>query len=155
MQETVRIKEGMRYGRLTVVADLDNFAGYHKWKCRCDCGKIIAVQESHLKTGHTKSCGCLRDEIRRKNMKKMFHFVDGTCIERITCKKLPSNDTTGHTGVCYIGKGKYRSYICFKNKKYSIGTYNSIEEAVEARKMKEEELFGNFLEEYYRTKGSK
>src|SRR5947209_2751068 len=29
------------------------------WKCHCDCGKEIIVRSSALKTGNTKSCGCL------------------------------------------------------------------------------------------------
>lgn len=27
------------------------------WKCQCDCGSIINVEEYHLKSGHTTSCG--------------------------------------------------------------------------------------------------
>ena len=30
------------------------------WECQCGCGRVCLVQESHLKNGHTKSCGCLR-----------------------------------------------------------------------------------------------
>lgn len=205
------VKEGERYGKLTALAYIGNKGGYRKWRCRCDCGNITEVQENHLKSGHTKSCGCLkrdvlkskaydltgkvfgrltvlqpaeegywvcrcecgkectvykenltrgntkscgcfREEIRKKNMKKAIHFVDDTCVEKIASKKLNANNTTGHTGVCRIGNGRYRSFIGFKNKKYSIGTYSSIEEAVEARKKKEEELFGSFLEEYYSAK---
>lgn len=29
------------------------------WKCRCDCGNYTIVDGSKLKSGHTKSCGCL------------------------------------------------------------------------------------------------
>lgn len=29
-----------------------------KSKCRCDCGREIAVVNSHLTTNHTQSCGC-------------------------------------------------------------------------------------------------
>lgn len=38
-------------------------------KCLCDCGKIIIVQSPHLKSGHTKSCGCLRVEVISKHKK--------------------------------------------------------------------------------------
>ena len=30
------------------------------WFCRCKCGNIIEVESSHLKNGHTTSCGCNR-----------------------------------------------------------------------------------------------
>ena len=33
-----------------------------KWKCRCDCGTELIVDGSNLRTGHTKSCGCLQKE---------------------------------------------------------------------------------------------
>lgn len=34
----------------------------HYWKCECECGKIVTVQEQHLITGHTNSCGCFHKE---------------------------------------------------------------------------------------------
>ncbi len=33
-----------------------------KYLCRCSCGKEINVWSYNLTTGHTKSCGCIRDE---------------------------------------------------------------------------------------------
>ena len=32
------------------------------WKCLCDCGKYCYVRGSNLKSGETKSCGCLHAE---------------------------------------------------------------------------------------------
>lgn len=34
-----------------------------KFKCKCDCGNEIIVEGSKLKNGHTKSCGCIKQEI--------------------------------------------------------------------------------------------
>lgn len=36
------------------------------WKCVCSCGNETIVAGSDLRSGHTKSCGCLSDESRRK-----------------------------------------------------------------------------------------
>jgi hypothetical protein len=33
-----------------------------QWWCRCVCGTRCLVRGNHLRTGHTKSCGCWRDE---------------------------------------------------------------------------------------------
>lgn len=33
--------------------------GHPKWVCRCGCGNIFIAQARYLKSGKTKSCGCL------------------------------------------------------------------------------------------------
>lgn len=37
-----------------------------RWKVRCDCGEIFEVTATNVKSGHTKSCGCLRIENNKK-----------------------------------------------------------------------------------------
>ena len=46
---------------------------------------------------------------------------------------------------------RYRSYITFKRKQYSLGCYKKLEEAIEARKKAEENIYGGFLEWYKGT----
>jgi hypothetical protein len=41
-------------------------AGYHTWRCKCDCGKEIDVRHYKIISGHTKSCGCYRSEKQKK-----------------------------------------------------------------------------------------
>jgi hypothetical protein len=53
---------GKKFNRLTVLA-----IAYHKkrknfYKCLCECGREAIVEGGHIKTGRTKSCGCLRVE---------------------------------------------------------------------------------------------
>lgn len=51
---------GQRFGRLTVVKFVGHDKNRHRcWECLCDCGKIINVDTSRLRSGNTKSCGCL------------------------------------------------------------------------------------------------
>ncbi len=51
---------GQRFGRLTVTKRVkSNKYGQIGWECVCDCGRIKVVIGAHLKSGHTKSCGCL------------------------------------------------------------------------------------------------
>lgn len=52
---------GKRFGRLNVIGP-SGCGKNLKWLCLCDCGKYKDIQGSHLKTGHTKSCGCLSIE---------------------------------------------------------------------------------------------
>ncbi len=60
---------GERFGRLVVLAREPNTPlGHAVWECRCDCGSRTVVLAGDLRSGATKSCGCLRSEIvRAKN----------------------------------------------------------------------------------------
>lgn len=51
---------GQRFGKLTALYRLgrDNNNSV-VWHCKCDCGKETNVRSQSLKTGNTKSCGCL------------------------------------------------------------------------------------------------
>lgn len=54
---------GQRFGKLVVFKELDrNKHNQIMVECLCDCGKNINVLYNHLKSGNTKSCGCLRFE---------------------------------------------------------------------------------------------
>ena len=44
---------------------------------------------------------------------------------------------------------RWVAYISFKGRKKTLGVFKTMEEAVEARKRAEEELYETFLEEYY------
>ena len=55
--------KGEVFGRLTVLdyAYTDKH-GKTMWKCKCECGNEVVVVGSHLKNGHTQSCGCIQKE---------------------------------------------------------------------------------------------
>lgn len=53
--------EGVEFGRLKVIR-LSDFERVAKWLCECKCGKEVIVLARSLKSGHTKSCGCLSIE---------------------------------------------------------------------------------------------
>ena len=62
---------GKRFGKLLVLSE----AGRDKhrnilWLCRCDCGKEKIISGSSLRSGLTKSCGCLARQPKSKEMKK-------------------------------------------------------------------------------------
>jgi|GEM_PF-1128623 len=57
----IQIEVGERYGQLTVV-NFDKNASEYFWNCKCDCGEMTSVSSSDLKSGHTQSCGCLRNK---------------------------------------------------------------------------------------------
>ena len=77
--------------------------------------------------------------------------MDGTSVTKLEAgrKKLIASNTSGYNGV-YLDKknGKWRAQISFKRKKYSLGRFDKIEDAVKARQ-RGEEMYDNFLEWYY------
>lgn len=58
--------QGQVFGRLTARTLTAKRGGTHAyWLCSCLCGRETVVSATHLKTGHTTSCGCFRREFRR------------------------------------------------------------------------------------------
>jgi hypothetical protein len=67
---------GQKFGKLTVIEEAepriyDNGHRKNMWKCRCECGNVTIVPVDRLMGGHTKSCGCLRNEYLHKR-----HYKD-------------------------------------------------------------------------------
>ncbi len=138
---------GRRFGRLVVTAYAGKQGGVHRWRCRCDCGRETTVGHSLLLSGKTKSCGCLRAETYRENLK----LIGGTSVTILEAGKnrLIASNTSGHTGV-YQNKrsGKWAAQITFRGKTYYLGSYSEKEEAVKARR-RGEELHDDFLAWYH------
>lgn len=73
---------GKRFGRLTVIERAPDYItpsdGRHRrvWRCQCDCGNIKDIRETCLKSGESKSCGCLFKETMSKIHSK--HHEAGT-----------------------------------------------------------------------------
>jgi hypothetical protein len=55
---------GQRFGRLVATAMAERNHRGPRWLCRCDCGKESVVSTRELRTGSTRSCGCLGVERR-------------------------------------------------------------------------------------------
>lgn len=63
MSNRKEIQIGQKFNRLTVISNgIFKNTRYH-CICKCDCGNITnPISEDSLKTGNTKSCGCLQKE---------------------------------------------------------------------------------------------
>lgn len=57
-----RIHANDKFGHLTVIEELEEKDKNYNTLvlCKCECGKKINVTESHLLSGHTTSCGCIK-----------------------------------------------------------------------------------------------
>ena len=51
---------GKTFGRLTVLAQLQNERGRSSWYCSCSCGWFKITNGNALQIGTTTSCGCAR-----------------------------------------------------------------------------------------------
>jgi len=66
-----------RFGKLVVVSK------HHQdkrqewfWECKCDCGNTKIVSGYKLRSGNTKSCGCLQKEVRNAGLHKSHGMSD-------------------------------------------------------------------------------
>ena len=72
-----RVKDitGQRFGKLVVIerAGYKMRSGYKAvvWLCKCDCGNFVEVVGINLRSGCTRSCGCIHKEQLVNRNKKM------------------------------------------------------------------------------------
>lgn len=67
-----------KFGRLLVLGRAKNKtykcgASVVQYICECDCGNKVIVSANGLRSGHTKSCGCLRREMGKESLFKHGH----------------------------------------------------------------------------------
>ena len=65
---------GRKYGRWTVLRRADNTLNWNHimWWCLCECGYEARVQGKSLRSGRSKSCGCLKTEKVKKQCQKQW-----------------------------------------------------------------------------------
>ena len=153
---------GQRFGRLVALRPAADQDGKTAWRCRCDCGRELIAKTVHLRSGHVKSCGVQcglkRKNLQEKNVRRAdekygglsgLTYIDGTCLEMLRAKTVRKNNTSGVPGVEWRPyKGTWRASICFKGRRYYLGSYARREDAVRARKLAEERLIEPFLAQF-------
>lgn len=85
---------GQQFGRLTVierVEDKVNPNGSHRvmWHCKCDCGNETIKSATNLRSGISKSCGCLQKELLSKRRSQYNRY-----------------DLSGEYGIGYTSKNE-------------------------------------------------
>lgn len=138
---------GQRYGKLVVIGPAENIGTRTAWLCRCDCGQETVIRSNRLRSGHTSSCGCGAPGSGAGP--RGLTYIDGTCVEMLRAKTVRRNNTSGVPGVDWVArKQRWRASICFKGKRYYLGSYRSFDDAVKARKEAEEQFHDRFLREF-------
>lgn len=84
---------GLKFTRLLALRRDDEYKKGVKWICKCDCGNVVSVKGHNLRSGNTKSCGCLNQQRRHERaMKKHPRWKGG----RITVEGYTYVKTPGH-----------------------------------------------------------
>lgn len=91
-----------KYGKLVVIKELNHDKrGRKKWLCKCDCGKEVQVTGAELRNGHTKSCGCLHEEIINKiHEKKELDLTLKRFGKLLVTEKAGSNKFQNNVWLC-------------------------------------------------------
>jgi len=55
---------GQKFGRLLALWPVYHKRRIYSWACQCDCGRIKIASLNDLSKGHTRSCGCLKADLR-------------------------------------------------------------------------------------------
>lgn len=96
---------GKRLNRLVVLERSENRSGRSRWLCKCDCGNFKTVDGVHLRSGHTRSCGCLMREVigqvnRSHGLTETFMYRCWRAIKtRCYNKNIPEYERYGGRGI--------------------------------------------------------
>lgn len=136
---------GQQYGILTVMQSSENIGIRTAWLCQCDCGSTTIVKTVDLRRGKVTSCGCRK----KTNGLLQMQYIDGTCIEMLKSTKIRSNNKSGYPGVFYDSKSsKWRAEIMFQGKRYCLGRFNNIIDAIANREEAKEKLHNQFVRKH-------
>lgn len=111
---------GEKFGRFTVKATAGSNKFYQKlWLCECECGNERVVCEYPLKSGKTKSSGCLQREITSTQTKARHWFdITGLTFGRLTVTTYHSRSAHGEhlwNCCCECGTKIVVRGFCLKN----------------------------------------
>ncbi len=77
-RKPISVPAGTRFGRLIVLHEAERHgpSRLRQFRCKCDCGNVSVVGLSGLRSGATKSCGCLRKQLSAERLRT--HGLSGT-----------------------------------------------------------------------------
>lgn len=128
---------GCHFGKLTV-EKLDRIEhGKSYWQCRCNCGNITMVNTSELVTGKTKSCGCLKSREGTNG-----RLLDGPSKRSKTGIRGVYIEKRVNGGIYYVASLK------FKGKRRLHKRFDTLQEAVKARRAAEDKWYKPMIEKW-------
>lgn len=117
------------------------------------CGNPVCTAISRITAiDHIRHCAACN-----RTMGKAVHIIHevayqgGSSLASVKSRAKGAtnrNSTTGINGVSRLQNGRYRAYIYFQRRQISLGLYDTLEEAADARKKSEAILYGEYLEKH-------
>lgn len=95
---------GKKFGRLTVGLRAPNRGMQTFWDCVCDCGTKLAINAYSIRSGHTRSCGCLAQELKGKRP-SVHGMVGSSEYNSWNCMKARCNNEKHDKFHYYGGRG--------------------------------------------------
>lgn len=147
---------GQKFGRLTVIgyshSDHNNKS---YWACVCECKNERKVQTSMLRSGRTRSCGCLQREKASKSIqdliKRDFDNLTGNKYNRLTVIKYIETKHSHRIWECRCDCGKItkvREQNLKRGTSKSCGCYNREQSSLKHKKHGQSFIDGKFTPEY-------
>lgn len=89
---------GLIFGKLRVISFANKIDDHYRWNCLCGCGNTVIVESYALKSGKTKSCGCIRNVVHGLSFSKEYRIWIGI-RRRCYDKRLKHYPNYGGKGI--------------------------------------------------------
>lgn len=111
---------GQRFGKLVVLELCKERAPdrHYLWRCKCDCGNYKNIMGKFLKSGHSKSCGCITK--RPYDTKSRLYHIWCGMKQRCFIKKSDAYNNYGGRGIVVCDEWK-NDFISFQNWAFDNG----------------------------------
>lgn len=126
LKNSQAIRVGDRFGELTVIellglrkqASRDRNESWSK--CQCSCGNIIEVRDNNLKTGMTRSCGCVSSR-GEKAISQILNHYNINFVTQYTFPDLKGDSSYLRFDFAIFYNNKLYELIEFDGRQHFVG----------------------------------
>jgi hypothetical protein len=117
---------GQKFERWTVLSVAPRTQGQSRWKCACSCGYVGIVSGQSLRSGTSKSCGCLKKELNdltilpAEEKKQRRHKADKIRDQKPERTKEKAGAQLRYRITDKAALSEFRRWLVKKNKTSSI-----------------------------------
>lgn len=111
-RQKIEIKTGDKYGRWSIVKEVETLykrygTKQRQFRCICECGNEKVLQMFHLRTGTSRSCGCLKKKVDKvpKPKKTKVETPKKIKVEKVSIKKIKVEKVSIKKNRCYSKHG--------------------------------------------------